>query len=291
MGGWIVRNLVILSSTLVISAGSVFAEDTSVFWGKIDGSLGSFQFEEDEIDSDDFAPMHAGFALSFGGQSAAGLSGSFDFLAENIMSEATDGDTTIQTLMAGGHLGWAMSDSLTVGGFAGAGQTMDNGDNDDGPVPFSFAGVEANYLANAATYYGQFGIVRSSDSWGETIQNAKFVRAGAWFAVAENMSLGFELSRVFGERWNDPVSNPDGTIDMRAGAILFEAQSKSLPLSYWASLDAYDYEMTDESDDPWVKELRIGVTYRFGSGASRQPASAGLPRINRWIATSANEIE
>ena len=284
------KNTAILSAVLALSAGTVLAEGSDAYWGKVDGTIGMFQFDADNVDTDDVTPSHAGIALSFGGQSAAGLTGSLDFVSESLVSEATDGDTTVQTLMVGGHLGWALSDGLVVGAIAGAGQTQDNGDNDDGPVPFNFAGAEGSYMANGATYFGQVGVLRSSDTHGETVQDGRFMRAGAWFALADNVNIGLEFSRLIGERWND-TDPTDGTIDMRAAAILFEAQSKSMPLSYWASLDAYDYQTTNETDSPWVTEIRVGVTYHFGSGGSRRPASSGLPRINRWIATSANEIE
>jgi hypothetical protein len=256
--------------------------------------LGYLMFDPDNVDVDIPQWPVAGASWSYSRPMSADTSVQFDIAAGVPLSRQGDDDQTMFELVLAGH--WSKRDpsSHLWGFFGGTGFVLDDGDNDTGAMPFYLVGVEGQRYFGNTTLYGQAGFLDGKDFWLETIENGFFGRFVASYYFSPNTKLSGELSIVHGDRPNnDPTSG--GIINIYGwGARLDHVPAGH---SFGVSLiyNGFDYQTTEESDAPWVHEIRVALVKYFGSGSimenDRQAAGLDLPPVTRWFATSNNEIE
>jgi hypothetical protein len=297
------RFSVLCGIVCLIAGGPAAAADFDGVVGGIHaGSVGSIHlgylmFDPDNVDVDDPNWPVAGARWSHSRPLSADTSVQFDIAAEFPLERQGDDDQTMFELVAAGH--WSRRDPSTRlwGFFGGVGFVLDDGDNGDGTsvaMPFLLAGLEKQLYLGDTTLYGQAGYMHGKDNWLETIENGLFARVVASHYFSPNTKVSGELSFVHGGRPNnDPTSG--GIVNILGwGARLDHVpagQSFGVSLIY----NGFDYQTTEESDAPWVHEVRLALVKYFGSGTilenDRHAAGLDLPPVSRWFATSNNEIE
>lgn len=259
---------------------------------------GYLGYEQGQVDISDQDQGNAGARGSYSLPLSSRISAQFDLLGEvNVTGSGDDDDLTRGDYMGAVHLDMRDPSSYLFGIFAGGGQSFDDGDNDDDSIPFWFVGLEGQKYINNLTLGGQLGYLDSDDNYDETISNALFVRAAAGYYFGENTKLSGDLAFLRGDRVNGSSSRR-GTMDVISWGARLDHFSSKLPVGLSLSYNGFDYEgdrESDESDAPFVHEVRIGASLLLGTGSlmenDRRAAGAELPPINRWISTSANEIE
>ncbi|MEH6727576.1 MAG: hypothetical protein V7703_15575 [Hyphomicrobiales bacterium] len=211
------------------------------------------------------------------------------------LSPPDDGDLTRGDYMGAVHLDMRDPTSYLLGAFAGGGQSFDDGDNDDDPIPFWFVGLEGQKYFGNVTLGSQVGYVDSDENNDESISKAWFARATAGYYFDEDTKLSGDFAFFTGDRKN---GNPKGTMDVLSWGARLDHFSSEFPVGVFLAYNGFDYEgdrASDESDAPVVHEVRIGASLMLGASSlmdnDRRAAGADLAPINRWISTSANEIE
>jgi len=273
-------------------AVSAAAQDINAHsgWGSASIYAGAVSFEPDEVDVDRNYDNLVGVKINYGMVMDNGLLGNINFVHEMGTMAPTDDDETRHSNMLDFHLNFVSPDTFSYGAFAGLATTKDNGDNGEHDMPpIKFGGIEGSFVRGRLTVGSQVGALIAKDFYGEAYDNATFASIYADFRIQDNTILGLRLSTLEGSRRNDDEANGNrGTIT--AQTLSIEHGFTSKPISLWAEIDADDFNAEDESDDPWVKEIRVGLTYRFGEKDPSVGRSA-LPKINRWLAVATNEIE
>jgi hypothetical protein len=283
---------------LLAGGPAVAADFDEVVGGLHAGSVGSIHlgylmFDPDNVDVDVPNWPVAGARWSHSRPMSADTSVQFDIATEFPLVRQGDGDQTMFELVGAAH--WSKRDpsSHLWGFFGGTGFVLDDGDNGSA-MPFYLLGAEGQAYFGNSTLYGQAGLLDGKDFWLETIENGFFGRVVAIHYLSPNTKLSGELSLVHGGRPNnDPTSG--GIINIFGwGARLDyvpEGHSFGVSLIY----NGFDYQPTEESDAPWVHEIRVALVKYFGSGSimenDRHAAGLDLPPVSRWFATSNNEIE
>jgi hypothetical protein len=300
------RRIPIALAMILASAGFARAADFSTAFGENDGAglhagsigslyLGYLGYDPDNVDIDAPDQGIVGGRFAYAHPLTETFSAQFDLLGEvNFTgSPDDDNDLTLGDYMAAVHIDSRDPSSYLLGAFGGGGQSFDNGDNGD-PIPYWFAGAEAQIYHGNGTLGAQIGYLDSDDNYLESIYDAVFARLAASVYFGERTKLTGELSYLHGSRPN-VIADSGGIVDIAGWGMQFDHQIADSPFHLMLAYDGFDFNTTEESDAPWVHEARIGVTVLFGSSDlmdnDRRAAGADLPPINRWISTSANEIE
>jgi hypothetical protein len=257
---------------------------------------GILGYEHDQVDIDDETQGIIGARGAYALPINSRISAQFDLIGElNATGSDDDGDLTRGDYMGAAHLNMRDPDAYLFGAFAGAGQSFDDGDNDDDPVGFWFVGVEGQKYLGKLTLGSQIGYVGSDENNNESIDDAWFARATAGYYFTENTKLSGDFAFFTGERRN---GNPKGTMDVLSWGARVDHFSSEYPVGMFLAYNGFDYEgdrASDESDAPVVHEVRIGASLMLGASSlmenDRRGAGADLAPINRWISTSANEID
>lgn len=283
----------------VADTGPATVSDNSLLTGGVLGiGLAYIDHEDDEVDISDpdtqLIGGHGAVSIPFMDRYSIQL----DALGEHTLDKTGDDDQTIGNLMLGAHASYRDPSMYLVGLFGGGGWSWDNGDDDDGAIPFYFLGAEAQVYWNNFTGYGQVGYLDAEDFYLEVVEKAWFGRAVASYYFGPNTKLAGEVSYVSGDRKNNTPGGP-GELDVFGwGARLqhvFDAPMLPAPAAVSLAYNGFDYRATDESDSPMVHEFRIGFDILLGSNTlidnDRRAVALDLPPINRWVSTSANEIE
>jgi len=300
-----------LAGAVLFAAGSTgFAADFNAAFeppaagpavGLVAGGIGSLYvgylgYEGDEIDIDrqdqGIVGARAAYSLPLGSR----FSAQFDLIGEvNVVGDDQDNDLTLGDYMGAVHIDARDPASYLFGAFLGAGQSFDDGDNEGDAIPFWFAGLEGQTYLGNLTLGGQLGYLDSEENNDESISSAWFARLVAAHYFKESTKLSGELAFLTGDRAN---GNPTGSMDVLSWGARLDHFFPNFPAGLMLAYNGFDYEgdeASDESDAPIVHEVRIGVTFLLGTGSlienDRRAAGADLPPINRWISTSANEIE
>ena len=288
----LLRAVCFTAITGVFSSGAVLAQALDN-WGTLGFHGGFFNFDPDNTDfsaDDIFNWPIAGVQGEFGQQVTDRTDLSFRFSWEQALEIADSNDQTVASGLAEVRLAHAYNGSGSLGLFAGAGQSIDNGDNDGQPIPFSFGGIDIQQQTGDWFFGIQAGGLRASDVHGEAMQSLIYGSATLGVMTSPNTELGLSAAIAHGPRWNDTTPT-DGTIDIQSVTVSIRHSSQSQPIVLWAELDAATFNDVsgEESDNPWVQEARAGITAYFGS--KRAPKRARTPRLDRWVSISANEIE
>jgi hypothetical protein len=278
---------------------SAAEQDTSLLMGGIASVyVGHINYESDEVDISDPQTQIIGARGAVSIPFMDRFSIQIDALGEHTLDKTGDNDQTIGDLTFAGHASYRDPSMYLVGLFGGGGWSFDNGDDDDGAIPFYFIGAEAQVYWKNFTAYGQAGYLDGEDFYLEVVEKAWFGRAVASYYFTPNTKLSGEINYVSGDRLNETPGGP-GELDVVGwGAKLqhmFDTPFLSSPAGISLAYNGYNYKATDESDSPDVHEIRIGFDIVFGAPSlidnDRRAAGLDLPPINRWVSTSANEIE
>lgn len=257
---------------------------------------GYLAYEKDEVDIGDQDQGIVGARGAYSLPLSSMFSAQFDLIGEaNITGSDDDNDLTLGDYMGAIHIDARDPSSYLFGVFGGGGQSFDNGDNDGDSIPFWFAGIEGQKYFNNLTLGGQIGYVDSDDNYDETISNAWFARAATSYYIGYDTKLSGDVAFFTGDRAN---GNSSGSMDVISWGARLDHFFPEFPVGLMVAYNGFDYEgdaASNESDAPVVHEFRIGASLLFGAGSimenDRRAAGADLPAINRWISTSANEIE
>ncbi len=271
-----------LAGTLTgMTAPAALAQTVEVsVWG------GVFQFESGEVDVPDLTDQALGFQLGIPVGRAESSYGNIFLTAEQSVSPLVDNDQTVRYQeIAYGHT-WETGTNTATMLFGGYGQSIDNGD-DGSPIPYAYVGGNFARDVNGTRVRFQIGALTSNDYWGETIQSAVFGGIKADFSLGTNLTGSLGAAGLSGIRWNSTTPN-NNTISIAELSLGLAYANPDQSISYWVELLRSDYNAEGETDDPWVNEIRFGLTYAVGGGATGR---GDLPNAGRWVSVSANEIE
>lgn len=269
------------------------AENANVF--NIDASVwaGHFSHQDGEVDtSGKDNDQVVGFAVDISSDHNETFYGTLSLDYEHTLDEHEE--TNDQTVSFW-QLAYTQSivptgSSWIINPYIGTGESKDNGDNrDDKPTDYYFAGVGVTKRFKNTDLDLQLGKLKSSDYFGESIDNGTFGGMTLDYHYSDEFALSGRLFHLRGDRWN---GKNDNDYETRITDLNFGAQynSPSSPITYWANVDYTQHVSEGESDDPYIWEGRIGLTYHFGK-ANGISSHRYLPNIGRWISISANEIE
>jgi hypothetical protein len=260
--------------------------------------VGHIDYESGEVDISDTQTQIIGGRGAISIPFMDNFSIQIDALGEHTLDRTGDGDQTIADLTFAGHVSYRDPSMYLVGLFGGGGRSFDNGDDDDGEIPFYFIGAEAQAYWNDFTAYAQAGYLDGEDFYLENVEDAWFGRGVISYYYMQNTKIAGEISFVSGDRRNNTPGGPGDLEVFGWGAKIqhmFDTPVLSSPAGISLAYNGYNYKATDESDSPDVHEFRIGFDFVFGSPSlidnDRRAAGLDLPPINRWVSTSTNEIE
>ncbi len=266
------------------SSGMDFAQGYELrLWGS------SIGFQPGENDAEDF-DNNIGFSLGRAFEFASGGEGFLQASYQPSIAGHVDNDSTT-AITEISYIHTLNAETSPTFGYFGLGASLDNGDNSGVPTPYQYVGIGKQFGPNNRSLTLQLGGLRSNDVFGETIQQAVFFGAGFDFDVSQTVAANISANRLWGVRWNSTTPSTGTLIITEViGGLTFTPGDGRV--SYYANASYGQFNTTNESDSPWVKEVQIGVTYRFGNKPTKSARNrVVLPRIGRWISTSANEIE
>ncbi|MFQ1699907.1 hypothetical protein ACJ5NV_04850 [Loktanella agnita] len=173
--------------------------------------------------------------------------------------------------------------NLTFGSFAGGGTQDDYGDSDI-RMTYGYVGGEVVKNIAAGTVYAQIGYLNSEDEFKEGPADAPFLNIGGSYNIAEHYALTGAFSYARGDTLD--LSDNNELLSLTVG----------VERSFGDYVVRLDYEATQISFESvsgatfgdTFGTLSVGASYRFGGTAQH---GSLLPKLARWVAYSANEIE
>ena len=175
--------------------------------------------------------------------------------------------------------------TVQAGLFLGYGTHNDYGDAELN-MYYKYIGIDASAPVSFGEVFGQIGYLDSHDQYGEGTQQAPFLRVGATYNLASDMTLSGAVSLAGGRKYgSDDYQNH--ILGLELG---LEKAITDTGLSVYGS---YEYTRIYYDDAPdnfgdTFGTVWLGVKYDLGGSAKR---GGKLPNFGQWVAYNANEIE
>lgn len=277
---------VLLSTTAGIAQaeGLSFGADLAIGqWSNTDGGSGLESNEGIDGKDDRFTGKLGLTAASDFGMFVGQIDLNYQHLAR-ASSSLDDDDATMEMLDVTLR---GMKDFGTVraGLFLGYGTHNDYGDSDEN-MYYKYIGIDASAPVSFGEVFGQVGYLDSHDEYDEGTQQAPFLRVGATYNLASDMTLSGAVS-IAGGRKDGPDDYQNHILGLELG---LEKAITDTGLSVYGSYEytrIYSYDAPDKYGDNFGT-VWLGVKYDLGGSTKR---GGKLPNFGQWVAYNANEIE
>lgn len=175
------------------------------------------------------------------------------------------------------HLNYRSAENYLLGIWGSLAEVQilnDDGDGQDSETVW-MGGLEAQYYLGNTTFYGQAGLLASSnrDVGSETLEHAQFGRGEIRHFFNPNTSVSAEF--LYGR--GDDGANDTHYIEFASWGLEGEKRLESHPLSFSLSYEgnyignSRNADVTDEGDERLIEHVFMaGVSFKFGSASLQQ---------------------